>query len=110
MTVSISLTLDSFVSGLYTYALTDTQYIGVYRTEEMFAVASGGVQTDTSAYIIYLSSTDGSGTETRTLQSDIIGVAGSACTLTPVSDSALNGVQLTDSNLEDVTLEVTYGD
>ena len=106
MTASIPLSLELFTQGMYKYSLTDTQYVGVYRTEEAFSVDN--VAIDTSAYIVFISVTDNAGNETRTLQPVVIGVAGDSCTVVPVSDTTLIGHPLSDDNVDSVKLEVVY--
>lgn len=107
MTISLALTTDSFTAGSYTYEVSSGVYFVVRRVDENVAYTAS-VAVPVSGYIIYLDVTDSGGNETRALQPVVIGMKGSCCTLTPITDTSLNGTVLTDANLAGVTLEVTY--
>jgi hypothetical protein len=106
MTTSISVTLDDFTSDQYVYYFTSNVYLRIMRVSECFVYNT--MCTPVAGYCIEFVVVDESGNETHTNQPDVIGRSGSVCTITPVSDTSLNGVPLSDDNLGKITFELAY--
>lgn len=108
MTASLSLTLDDFPTDIYEYAIASGVTLRIIRVAEDIEYNTMGVIVE--GYCIELVETDDDDNETHTNQPVVIGVAGSVCTITPVSDTSLNGAVLSDDNISDVTFELSYGE
>ena len=106
MTASIAITTSDFTSGLYTYKIKDGVLLRIFRSEEALRYLTTVV--DLSFYLIDVVVTDSEDNVTATKQPSVVGITGSVCTITPVSDTSLNGYPLTDDTLESVTFEVSY--
>jgi len=106
MRASVSVTPDDFVNDEYIYYLSSSVYIRIMRIDECFVYNT--INTPVAGYCIEAVVSDSSGNEVHTDQPVVIGQAGSICTITPVSDDSINGMQLSDSNLMDVTFGLSY--
>jgi len=106
MTASVSVTSDDFTNDEYVYYLSSLVYLRIIRVDECFLYNT--ISTPVAGYCIEGVISDSSGTETHTNQPTVIGQTGSMCTITPSTNSSLNGIPLSDDNLEDVTFELAY--